>query len=152
MTEATLAAPSVRQRTRPAARQIDAGPDTTTPQDQAVEKAREIIFRNLQANKLSSEIKSLTQDLGVFMAENGVRDFTLTLGSEKFDIGTVTEIAQEVDVSLLHQEVTEAEFLKLVKATQGDVKDHGGDSLLNKVRRALTKKPEFKIKKQKKGS
>lgn len=148
------AQPTVRARSRPApsTRQLDVGPETKAPLERAAELANEALDLNKSANALISAHKTKVKELALFCSENGVGNFEVTFGVDKYDVGEIAETTQEVDIALLRKELADdAEFLKVVKATQGDVKSHGGDTLLNKVLRAVTKPAEFKIKKQKKG-
>lgn len=149
-------APSPRVRSR---RRIDLAPvvEPTAPalnnievlMEQARALALEHIEKAKEANAATAAASKALKDLAALMGEHELPSFEIGFGRDVYDVDTFTDIANEPDVAKLKTLVTEEEFMKLVKTTQGAVKDHGGQVLLNQCLKAVTKEPAFKVRKRK---
>lgn len=112
-------------------------------------KALEHIEAIKAANKATSEAAKALKELAALAAEHEIETFDVAFGRDTYDCQMFTDIANEPDVALLREQVSDEEFMKLVKTTQGAVKDHGGEVLLNRCLKAVTKDPAYKVRKRK---
>lgn len=121
--------------------------------EQMIKLAQDAIVANAAKNKATRDEKSAIESLNKLMIEGGIKHFPFTTTIA----GTVTKAEaviaagekDVIDVALLRTLVDDATFMKIVKATKGDIETHCGKNMVIKVTSTKTTEEELKIKKVK---
>lgn len=133
--QATPEAPSAVSSAR---RKVSLGKDALepTPTKDMQVLAMSCFLQNRIKNDASRDEAKNRQSLYKAMKEGKVRSFTVRGDIEKkpvvLDVEISTPTSMVVNIDLLHKNVDEVTFLKIVSATQAAVKEHAGEAILRR--------------------
>jgi hypothetical protein len=128
-TPATNAVQTIRQRTP---RLVDAG-DERSAADLMTEQMTIALAQNTIKNTASRAEKAATDELLKIMVRNSVQSHRVEIDGKVQEAKIEKPKTITIDVQKLFAEVDEATFLKIVTATQTNVKKEGGSVMLAKV-------------------
>lgn len=137
-------APRVRSRQPPPSRLNSTSPEM-------VELARAAFRANKEANAASQRARAAQKDLAKLMTKADITEFTfagpLPTGGEVQVRAAIEPYAVDViDVNVLRTLVDDATFMRVVKATQGAVKEVCGEHVALKALTTEDRPAELKLK------
>lgn len=121
------------------------------PTAEMVNKAQDAFYATKQANAAASAARKATSELAKLMAKAGIDVFTFQgetpTGSTVPVRAAIEPIPTDViDVNVLRTLVDDATFMRVIKATKGDVENECGSHIVMKATATIEKPAELKIK------
>lgn len=148
MTEATA---RVRTRSRSRAVDVEGTGESRAAQQRTLinNSIEEWVRANKAKNEQTRAEKAAYETLNKRMIEAGLASVTHKVDGKDIEAVIEPGEASYIDVRALYGKVDIDTFLKLVKATQGDVKDELGQNVLNAVLKTVPTPEKLNIKKGK---
>jgi hypothetical protein len=126
-------------------------PRVVGPTPDMVAKAREAFLANKQANAASQRARAATKELAKAMSKANIDNFEFMAelpsgGAVQARAAIEPVICDVISVEKLRGMIDDATFMRVVKATQGAVKEECGEHIAFKAMVTEERPPELKIK------
>jgi hypothetical protein len=118
-------------------------PEALASLDEAISA---FVAANTEKNAASRREEAAKKRIEKLMADADIRRHALPIGDKTYEATIEPGERNYVDVAILRTLVDDATFMKIVSATQGDVKEHCGTATLARVLKTKTTPPSLKIK------